>query len=50
MRLEIFADEEKIGEIELGRGSITWYGGKRRTGKKMSWSRFADLMNEEAYA
>ncbi len=49
MRFEIYADDEKIGEIGLGRGSITWYGGKRKTGKTMTWSRFADMMNAEAY-
>ena len=49
MTFEIFANEEKIGEIHLGRGSITWRGGKRKTGKTMSWSRFAHIMDVEAY-
>jgi hypothetical protein len=46
---EIFADEEKIGEIVIGRGSLTWYGRNRHHGKKLSWSRFAKLMDEYAY-
>jgi hypothetical protein len=49
MTFEIFANEEKIGEILLGRGSITWKGGKRKTGKTMSWSTFAQMMDREVY-
>ena len=46
---EIFADGEKIGTIIVGRGSLTWYGGKRKTGKEISWTKFAELMNEHCY-
>lgn len=46
---EIYADKEKIGTIILGRGSLTWYGKKRQHGKRLSWSRFAQLMDEFAY-
>jgi hypothetical protein len=49
MSFEIFANEEKIGEIKLGRGSITWFGKNRRYGHEMSWSRFAKMMDELAY-
>ncbi|MBK8467568.1 MAG: hypothetical protein IPL32_17265 [Chloracidobacterium sp.] len=49
MSLEIFANDEKIGEIKLGRGSITWFGRNRRTGKEMSWSKFAAMMDDIAY-
>lgn len=46
---EVFADGEKIGTIIAGRGSLTWYGGKRKTGKEISWTKFAELMNEHCY-
>ena len=46
---EIHAGSEKIGTIVLGRGSITWYGGKRKQGTRIAWSRFAKLMNEHCY-
>jgi hypothetical protein len=46
---EIFANEEKIGTIILGRGSLTWYGRNRKSGKSFSWSEFAELMDERAY-
>jgi hypothetical protein len=46
---EIFANEEKIGTIILGRGSLTWYGRNRKSGKSFSWSEFAELMDARAY-
>jgi hypothetical protein len=42
--LEVFAANEKIGTLVIGRGSITWYGRKWRNGRSWSWSRFADFM------
>lgn len=49
LSLEIFASREKIGTLEIGRGSLTWWGGKRQHGKRLSWSRFAQQMNSLAY-
>ncbi len=46
VRFDVHADGEKIGTILLGRGSITWYGGKRKTGVQISWTKFAELMNQ----
>jgi hypothetical protein len=47
--LDIFADEEKIGTIEIGRGSFIWWGGKRKKRRKISWSDFAELLDEYFY-
>lgn len=49
LHLEIFAREEKIGDLEIGRGALYWKGGKRHTRKRLSWTRFAELMDELAY-
>jgi hypothetical protein len=49
MDFEIFAQGEKIGRIVLGRGSIIWFGRNRQIGKRVSWSRFAQLMDEHVY-
>lgn len=49
LKLEIFAKGEKIGQLEIGRGSMTWWGAKRKRSKTLSWSRFADHMNAMAY-
>jgi hypothetical protein len=49
LNLEIFYDEEKVGELIIGRGSLTWFGRNRHTGKRIPWNRFAQMMDELAY-
>ncbi len=49
LTLHIYARKEKIGEIELGRGSLFWRGGKRQKRKRIGWSRFAEMMDDLAY-
>jgi hypothetical protein len=49
LSLEVYADELKIGEVTIGRGSLFWRGGRRHLLKKISWSRFAEKMDELAY-
>jgi hypothetical protein len=49
LTLHIYAHREKIGEIELGRGSLFWRGGKRQKRKRIGWSRFAEMMDDLAY-
>ena len=49
IEFEIYASKERIGTIVIGRGSITWRGGRRQKEKHVSWSRFAQLMDQWAY-
>lgn len=49
LTLQIYARGEKIGEIELGRGSLFWRGGKRQKRKRIGWSQFAERMDDLAY-
>ena len=49
LRLKIYADAEKLGEIEIGRGAIYWYGANRQKAKRIDWSSFARQMDELAY-
>jgi len=49
LNLEIYANEEKIGELEIGRGSLFWYGRNRHKSKRLHWSRFVKMMDELAY-
>ncbi len=49
LRLELFADKKKLGEIEIGRGSIFWFGANRSRAKRIDWTRFAEMMDELAY-
>ena len=49
LNLEISAAGEKIGELEIGRGGLYWWGGHRQKRKRLSWTRFAELMDSLAY-
>ncbi len=49
IQFEIYASGEKIGTIIIGRGSLTWRGGRRQKDKVISWTRFAEMMDEMAY-
>ena len=44
LNLQIYAGGEKIGELEVGRGSLYWYGRKKQRSKRIDWSRFAQMM------
>ena len=46
---EVYADKEKIGTMVLGCGSVTWSGGGRHKGTRISWSKFAQLMDGQCY-
>lgn len=45
IEFEIYANQEKIGTLVIGRGSLTWRGGRRQKEKTISWTRFADSLN-----
>jgi hypothetical protein len=45
IELELFADDEKLGRLIIGRGSLTWYGNRWKAGRRFSWSRFAEFMD-----
>lgn len=49
MELEIFSDNEKLGTIEIGRGSFTWYGKGRTNGKRIGWTKFSQMMDKYCY-
>jgi hypothetical protein len=44
--LEIFAAEEKVGTLVIGRGSMTWFGRKWKNGRRLSWPAFAAKMED----
>jgi hypothetical protein len=49
LHLEVSSRGEKIGDLTIGRGSVTWRGGKRKKEKRLRWSRFAELMDRLFY-
>lgn len=49
LRLELYSESQKIGELSIGRGSLKWRGGKHKHAKRIDWTRFARLMDDLAY-
>ena len=49
IEFEIYASREKIGTLVIGRGSLTWRGGRRQKDKTIPWTRFAEMMDDMAY-
>lgn len=49
LHLEIYARDEKIGELEIGRGSLYWHGRNRHRSKRIDWTKFAEMMDALAY-
>ena len=49
LELYVYAEGEKLGELELGRGGVYWRGGRRQKRKRLSWSKFAEVMDGIAY-
>lgn len=46
LKLEIFEEGEKVGELEIGRGGFFWKRGKGRKHTRLSWERFIDRMDD----
>ncbi len=46
LKLEIFEQGEKIGELEIGRGGFFWKRGKGRKSMRLTWERFIERMHE----
>ena len=49
LNLQLFANGEKIGELEVGRGSLYWWGKNKHKSKRINWSSFAEMMDRLAY-
>jgi hypothetical protein len=49
LNLQLYSDQRKLGELEVGRGSMYWSGARRQKSKRIPWTKFAEIMNELAY-
>ncbi len=49
LHLNVWADGQKIGQLEIGQGSLFWWGKNRHKSKRLSWTKFAKKMDELAY-
>jgi hypothetical protein len=43
---EVWEDDEKLGRLEVSKGSLVWYPRDASYGHKMRWSQLDDLMRE----
>jgi hypothetical protein len=50
LNLQVAGSDGKLGELEIGRGALYWTGKGRQKSKRLSWTRFAEMMNELAYS
>jgi len=50
LRLQIYSRKEKFGELEIGRGSLRWWSARSPTERRITWARFAQIMDDVAHA
>ena len=49
LSLDLYANDKKIGNLEVGQGSFFWTGARRQKSKPIGWSKFAAMMDDLAY-
>jgi len=49
LTLRIYRRDLKLGELQIGRGSLFWAGARRQSAKRIHWGRFAEMMDRLAY-
>jgi len=49
LTLRIYSRGRKVGELQVGRGSLYWWGKYKQTSKRVNWSKFTEMMNHLAY-
>lgn len=48
VRFDIYSNKEKLGTMTISKGSIDWWPKRKQSGKRISWEKFAGVMNELA--
>ena len=49
LRLQIYDRKEKLGELQIGQGSLYWTGAHRQIEKRLNWGSVAQKLNDLAY-
>jgi hypothetical protein len=49
LKLVIYSKGEKVGELQMGQGSLYWWGAHRQKEKRINWGKFAEMMDTLAY-
>jgi len=44
----VYFKKQKFGELRLSRGAVVWRGRSDQLGRKMSWKRFNQVMEDSA--
>ncbi|MBP6390410.1 MAG: hypothetical protein KA352_05930 [Flavobacteriales bacterium] len=44
LKINIYEKDKKIGELQIGRGSLTWWARNAKKPTSMTWSEFAKVM------
>ncbi len=46
IHLDVYSADEKVGRIEIGRGSLRWWGKNKVNAKRISWPRLAQWLED----
>jgi hypothetical protein len=49
IKLFVHRDDQKLGEMDIGRGAIYWRGGNKQKWERIDWTRFAEMMDDLVY-
>jgi hypothetical protein len=49
IKLFVHRDDQKLGEMDIGRGAIYWRGGNKQKWERIGWTRFAEMMDQLVY-
>jgi CRISPR/Cas system-associated protein Csm6 len=44
--ISIWSDNEKLGELRVSRGTLDWKSARRKSVKRFSWERLAEMLDE----
>jgi hypothetical protein len=46
INLVIESHGETLGTLHIGRGSLFWWGARKKTRKRIAWSKLADMFDQ----
>jgi hypothetical protein len=49
LTIRLLVKGKRAGEVQMGSGGLFWRGRRKQSGMRMSWTQFAEMMNDRAY-
>lgn len=49
LTIRLLVKGKRAGEVHMGSGGLFWWGRRKKSGMRMSWTKFAEMMNDRAY-